>query len=284
MAKPSSSFQGKTALITGGSSGIGLALAQLLAREGASVWILARHKDGLQSAIQSLASVNGNKPGMLAADVSDWSQVQAAMERFQKELGVPDLLFNCAGVTEEGYAQDIPLEQYRQMMDINYFGTVHMVKAVLPGMLQRGSGHIVNISSVVGYVGAPGYAAYGPSKAAIRGLSDVLRVEAKPRGVKVSVVFPPDTDTPQLAYEKSHKPAEMLQFQEDGGLGPFRYGVHSAEKVARVILSGVRRGHYVILPGRVNSVLYYLVGLVGDLQYPILDSDWKTARHKHGKA
>jgi len=278
------SFDDRLVLITGGSSGIGLALAQQFAQEGAKVWMLARRKEALEIALQTLPAVGDRKHGIIAADVARWDQVQAAVQRLEEEAGIPDLLVNSAGVTESGYADELPLEHYRQMMEINYFGTVHTVKAAVPAMLQRGSGHIVNISSVGGYVAAPGYAAYSPSKYAVRAFSDVLRSELTPRGLKVSVVFPPDTDTPQLAYEKSHKAPELIQLQQDGGLGPFRFGVHSAESVAEAILQGVRRGNYIILPGKANYVLYHAARLLGNLVYPILDDEWLSARRKHGKA
>ncbi len=120
------------------------------------------------------------------------------------------------------------------MMAVNYFGTLHVVKTVLPGMLARGSGHIVTISSLAGVVGVFGYTAYGASKYAVRGFSDALRAELKPQGIGVSIVYPPDTDTPQLAYEKLYKPPETKAITEVGGMIP-------AEKVAQAIVHGVAR-------------------------------------------
>jgi len=277
-------FSGRLAVITGGSSGIGLALAQQLAREGARVWIVARRQEGLVKALESLSPIAGHGHGMVDANLSHWAIAEAAAKRIKEKAGVPDLLFNCAGAVEPGYVEEIPLEHYREMMAINYFGTVHMVKALLPSMLERGTGHIVNFSSVGGYIAVAGYAAYSPSKYAVRAFSDVLRCELKPRGLKVSVVFPPDTDTPQLAYEKSHKAPELVQLQEDGGLGPFRFGVHSPQKVAEEVLQAVRRGSYIILPGKVNFALYHVARLVGNLVYSIVDDEWRAARRKHGKA
>lgn len=283
MASHNSVFKDRLALITGGSSGIGLALAHRLASEGAWVWILARRPEVLDSTLKSLASANGNKPGMLAADVSDWQQVQAAVRRVIREAGVPDLLINCAGVTHPGYVQDLPIEMFREMMDINFFGTLHMVKAVLPGMVERGSGHIVNISSVAGFVTGPGYAAYSPSKYAVRGFSDLLRAELKPLGVRVSVVFPPDTDTPQLAYERQHRTPELQRLSDDAGLGPLKFGLFSPEQVANAILRGVQRGSYIILPGTANYMLYHANRLLGNLVYSITDDEWAAARRKSGK-
>jgi 3-dehydrosphinganine reductase len=280
MASATSSFDGKLALITGGSSGIGLELAKQLASEGARVWILARRKTRLKTALGGLASVNGNKPGMLAVDVSDWKQVQATLERFQKETGVPDLLINSAGMVEPGYIDQIPAETYRQTMEINYLGTVHVTKAILPGMLKRGSGDIVNISSAGGYVTGPGYGAYSPSKFAVRGFSDALRSEVKPRGLRVFLVYPPNTDTPQRAYEVSRQSPEIHYVDEHAAIGPFRLGTLSVDRVAGDILNGVKRGSYVILPGTGNRILYHLVRLLGGMIYSITDDEWATARRK----
>ena len=277
------SFSGRLVLITGGSSGIGFALTKKLADADARVWMLARHKETLNSAFHTLFSANGKNHGMLAADVSDWKQLQSTLERFQREVGVPDLLINSAGVTEPGYVDEIPVETYREMMEINYLGTVQATKAVLPGMLKRGSGDIVNISSAGGFVTGPGYGAYSPTKFAVRGFSDALRAEVKPRGVRVFLVYPPNTDTPQRTYEVSRQSQEVHYLDENAGLGPWKFGTLPAEQVADEILKGVQRGKYVILPGTGNRVLYRIVSLLGDFSYSIVDDEWKTALRKAGK-
>jgi 3-dehydrosphinganine reductase len=283
MANSTDYYRGRLALITGGSSGIGIALARLLATEGANVWLLARHADQLEAAYRSLPASAEQKHGYYTADVANWNRVQSTIQRLEQEVGVPDLLINSAGVTEPGYVDELPVETYRQMMEINYLGTVQVTKAVLPGMLQRGSGDIVNISSAGGFVTGPGYGAYSPSKYAVRGFSDVLRAEAKPRGVRVFLVYPPNTDTPQRAYEVSHQSPEIHYLDENAGLGPWKFGTLSADQVAADVLKGVQRGTYVILPGTGNRVLYHFVRLLGGMVYSITDDEWKTARQKHNK-
>ncbi|MCL4529302.1 MAG: SDR family oxidoreductase [Chloroflexi bacterium] len=267
------SFNGRLALITGGSSGIGLALAKALVQEGARVWLVARRKNVLEEVFHSSPFSSNHSAGIFSADVSDFRQAQAAVDDVISKAGVPDLLINSAGVTHPGYVQEIPLEIFRQLMDINYFGTVHMVKALLPRMIERGSGHIVNISSAAGFLGVFGYSAYGATKYAVRGFSDVLRAEVKPLGIRVSIVFPPDTDTPQLAYENQFKPFETREISGTAG-------VLSADQVAKTILNGVRRGKYVITPGTETSVLYRLSGLLGNAVYPIMDGMVAQARRK----
>ena len=283
MAKTTTSFAGKLALVTGGSSGIGLAMARLLAAEGARVWILARRHERLRRALNSLASVNGNQPGMLAADVSDWHQVEAAVQHVTEAAGVPDLLINCAGVTFPGYLQGIQLEVFRHMMDVNYFGTLYMVRAVVPGMVERGSGHIVNISSSGGFVTGPGYVAYSPTKYAVRGFSDALRAELKPLGLQVSLVFPPDTDTRQLAFEKRLKSPELQYVSDHASIGPFKLGKLSPHEVAKAIIRDIKRGKYIILPGTGNYAMYHLIRYLGNLVYPMTDDQWAEARRKTGK-
>jgi len=263
MANVEASFPYKVALVTGGSSGIGLALARRLAAQGVRVWLLARRRKVLEAALASLEGAAG-KCGMVVADVADWRQVQAAAIRVESEAGLPDLVINSAGVTHPGYVQDIPLDVFRQMMEINYLGTVHTVKALLPGMIARGSGHIVNIASAAAFLGIFGYTAYGASKYAVRGFSDTLRAEVKPLGLRVSIAFPPDTDTPQLAYENRFKPPETRALAG-------KAGVLSADRVADEILRGVRRGRYVILPGLQNKVLYRLSSLLGNAIFPLMD-------------
>lgn len=255
------SFQDKIVLITGGSSGIGQALACSLAALGSHVWLLARGKDRLAEALESvrLKAVSLNQRfGMTAADVSDYKQVEAAVRQVEKQLGTPDLIINSAGVTHPGYIQDMDLDIFRSMMEINYFGTLYTVKAALPGMIMRGSGHIVNISSSAGFVGVFGYSAYSPSKFAVTGFSETLRAEMKPHGIRVSVVFPPDTDTPQLAYENQIKPPETKAISGN-------VKCLSAEKVAEEILKGVSKGKFTILPGFDNKLAYHLNHAAGNL-------------------
>jgi len=280
MAARHNGFEGRLALVTGGSSGIGLALAQLLARQGANVWLMARRENQLENARRELAAAAGQKHGVLAADVSKWSAVQASMQRLVAQAGVPDLVVNSAGVTHPGLVNEVPVEIYREMMEINYLGSVHVVKALLPDMLKRGSGHIVNISSGAGYVTGPGYAAYSASKFAVRAFSDALRAELRPLGLRVSLVYPPNADTPQRAYEISLQTPEIRHLDENAGLGPWKFDTMPASEVAEAILKGVERGRYVILPGAGNRVLYRVVSLLGDLSYSIVDDEWNAARRQ----
>jgi 3-dehydrosphinganine reductase len=185
---------GKVALVTGGSSGIGKAIACGLASRGMDVWLVAQRKDLLDSArleVETHRKDKSQKIGTISADVSDLDQVRMTVRQVSEESGPPDLLVNSAGVAHPGYVQDLDINIFRWMMEVNYFGTVYVTKEILPAMLKRASGYIVNISSIAGYLGTFGYTAYGASKYAVRGFSDTLRAEMKLYSI-VQILIPPN--------------------------------------------------------------------------------------------
>jgi 3-dehydrosphinganine reductase len=268
MTKTSDQWKDKIALISGGSSGIGLAAAKWLAAHGSHVWLAARRKPLLDEALTSLPCSEQQRHGYFSADISEPEQAAKAVEFVSQEIGLPDLLINSAGVAHPGYIQELDLDIFDWQMKVNYFGTVYLTKAVLPGMMSRGSGHIVNISSVAGFLGIFGYSAYGASKYAVRGFSDALRAEMKPHGIRVTIVYPPDTDTPQYIYEKERRPAELLEISSSPPL--------TAEDVAGEIMRGVSKGRSVVLPGFQTKLFYYLSGILSPAVYPLMD--WLVAR------
>jgi len=260
-------FAEAVCLVTGGSSGIGLATARQLAARGAHVWLLARDEARLQAALAQVEAArlaSDQRCGYVIADVASAEQASAAVAKVTEQVGLPDLLLNSAGVARPGYFQELDLEVFRWTMGINFFGTVHMAKAVVPGMIARGSGHIVNMSSAAGFLGVFGYTAYGSSKYAIRGFSEVLRTEMKPHGVRVSVVFPTDVDTPQLAYENQFKPPETKAIA--GTSKPL-----TPDQVAAAIIEGVEHNRFAILPGAEAKLTYRLAGIFGGWIHPVLD-------------
>ena len=257
---------GITALVTGGSSGIGLATALKLAEKGANVWLLARNPERLAEAatkIKAASKTPGQRSGTLQADVSDASQVTEVIQKWIQDVGAPDLVINSAGEAYPGTIDDLDVSIYRKLIEINFLGTVHVTKAVLPVMKARRSGHIVNISSGAGYIAYYGYTAYSATKFAVRGFSDALRDELAHTGVRLSVVFPPDTETPQLAFENTIIPYETRVINDDGGL-------FSADYVANAILKGIERDQYQIIPGFMNQVAYRLSGALANFNL----TDW----------
>jgi len=269
-------FSDKSVLITGGSSGIGLALAQKLAHQGAHISILARDPQKLDSAIQSVRLHRNSESQQvlgIQSDVSDRAEVIASLQMWMATSGVPDLVVNSAGIARPGEFNGFSLDHFDQMMSINFMGTVNVVHAVLPGMLARQSGHIVNISSLVGFLGMYGYTAYAASKFALRGFTDSLRTELKPKGIDLSIVFPSDTDTPQLAEENKYKPPVL--FAIDEAAPPM-----TAEDVADSIIRGIQRRSYIITPGFSSWLFYHLSNFLGPLTYPVVDWMVADARRK----
>ncbi len=271
-------FRNQVILITGGSSGIGLATARHFAREGAHVWLVARTPGRLADAlpeVQAACECSDQKCGVIPADVADPDQAAFAVAEVTRVAGLPDIIINSHGVSRPGYFQELDLAVFREMMDINYFGALHTIRAVTPGMIARGSGHIVNVASGAALLSVFGYSAYGASKHALRGLSDVLRLELKPYNIHVSVVYPPDTDTPQLAGEMPYKPPETRDVY--GGT------VISPEIVARSIVDGIRHKRYSITPGIEMTAVAHLANFLGDLQFSVLDRLIARSRRKRAQ-
>lgn len=254
MARPNNYWKDKLAFITGGSSGIGLALARLLAARGAHVWLAAREQAKLESALREVELARYSPVqhcGIVSVDLSVLDEATSAISKFVQSVGLPDLIINSAGAAHPGYVQELTFDIFRWMMETNYFATVYVTKAMLPGMIDRRSGHIINISSIVGFLSVFGYTAYGASKFAVTGFSETLRAEMKPLGIHVSVAFPPDTDTPQLAYENQYKPPETKAISGTAH-------ALSAEKVAQTILRQAESGRFLIFPGWESHLIYIL--------------------------
>lgn len=260
-------FQNKFALITGGSSGIGLALACQLAALGTNIAITARTTDTLEHARQEIEKHIQPKHFVdaFSSDVSNGEDVREAIRTLIETHGVPDILINSAGVTRPGEFLKLPDSVFRWNMEVNYFGTLNAIRAVAPGMVARGSGIIANISSVAGYFNVYGYTAYGASKFAVTGLSEALRMELKPKGIQVSVIMPPDTDTPQLAYETRYKPAITRMISGT-------INTYTAEETAAEIIKGLRKGKYFIPVGGTTKQLLLVEKVFGRrLFYAIFD-------------
>lgn len=237
-------FSGKTVYIMGGSSGIGLATANLLSGEGAHVIIFARRKKRLESALEEISGCRCSEEQRFCCvqmDVSIREQVAAAMSRAVSDFGVPEVLINFAGRAYPRIFEHITYEQFDNTMKINLYGTWNTVSALVPHMKERG-GYIVNVSSQAGFIGVFGYTDYSASKFAIVGFSEALRSELKPYGITVSVLCPPDTDTPGFHEENKTKPEETKAISASAGL-------MQPDEVARALIKGMRKEDFIIVPG-----------------------------------
>ena len=178
---------------------------------------------------------------ILPLDVTSDESVSKCVDEVLRSEKRIDVVVNNAGIDNPGAIEDIVFDQLRGTMETNYFGVVHVTRAFLPHLRERRDGHVSFVSSVVGFMGVFGYTAYAPAKFAVTGFAECLRQELRDSGVTVSVLFPPDTDTPQLQEENEYKPIETKAIA--GSLKTV-----SADYVARAYLHGIARGRYFCSP------------------------------------
>ena len=190
-------IQGKVAIVTGASSGIGKEIALMFARAGARVVLSARNVPALEQTAHGLQK-EGCEVLVVPAEVTSESDMRNLVGRTQAAFQRVDIVVSCAGVYIRSAVRDLTMDTIRRCMDVNYYGTVHLIRAVLPLLLAQRSGHIVAISSVDGKKGLPPDAAYVASKFAVTGFMDVLRQELRGTGVFASTIFPERVDTPMI--------------------------------------------------------------------------------------
>ena len=264
------------AIITGGSSGIGFELARLFVESGQSVCLIARDIEKLKAAAKILKQRQQAPNGFidfLSIDVSDYQDVQEHLGAYLETRGAPGYLFNFAGISHPGEFNTLTPDIFSSTINTNLLGTVYPTLVVYPYLQKKSSGHIINCSSSAGFLGFYGYTAYSASKFAVKGFTDSLRLELKNDNIAVSLVFPPDTQTPQLEYENSLKPAIT---KEVNGIG----STVSPEFVASEIIKGVLRKDYLILIGGETKLFYHLNNVLGPITHHLMDFLVARARKK----
>ena len=188
-------LSGTTAVITGATSGIGRETALQFARGGVSVVVAGRREERLRQLVSEIESTGGRALGVVT-DVAEQAQVDHLIESAVEGFGRIDTLVNNAGVAFAGRFDQMTLEDFRRVMDVNFWGAVYASKAVVPRMReQRGGGVIINVSSIFGKRGMPFQTAYCASKFALAGFSEALRAEVMSNGIDVSTIFPGAVET-----------------------------------------------------------------------------------------
>lgn len=188
------SFEGKTVLVTGSTSGIGRAAAERFGRSGAEVIVTGRDETRGHEVVSTIEG-SGGRGRFIAADLSE----REGAQKLAAAAGKVDALVNNAGIFPFGATHEIPLDQVRAAFDFNVIAPFALTAAFVPGMLERGGGAIVNVSTMVASFGHPGMSAYGASKAALELLTKAWAAEYGPRGVRVNTVAPGPTRTPGVA-------------------------------------------------------------------------------------
>jgi 3-dehydrosphinganine reductase len=243
-------YQGKRAFITGGTSGIGLAAAVQLARAGADVAIAARDAKRLESALSSIrAAREGGRFVAIPMDVTSGASVEEGARRALDALGGVDIVVNNAGYAIPGYIDRLTDDDFRAMLEVNYLGAVRVIRAFLPHLTAQRSGAIANVTSMLGFMGTFGYAAYAGSKYALSGYTECLRQDLLPYGISVHLCYPPTTKTPGLEKENESKPPEAWAIE-----GKSR--AFEADDVARALLDGIKKKRFHILVGADSALIW----------------------------
>jgi NAD(P)-dependent dehydrogenase (short-subunit alcohol dehydrogenase family) len=250
-------FNGRVVLITGGSRGLGLVMARLFAAEGARLVLFARDERELDRARQLLQEEHGVEVMALKCDVRRWPDVRAAVRQVLDEWTTVDVLVNNAGVIQVGPLEHMQHEDYENAMATHFWGPLHMMLEVVPVMRRQKFGRIVNISSIGGRIALPHLAPYSASKFALTGLSDAVRAELAPYGIRVTTVSPGlmRTGSPLNAQVKGRHQAEYAWFAIFDSLPGLST---SARRAGRDIVEACRYGDAALtitLPARAAVLL-----------------------------
>jgi len=195
------SLKRKVALVTGAGKGIGRATAIALAHEGVNVGLLARTEQDLVEVAKEIEAL-GVKAAYATADVSSIEEVNAAVEKLKTSLGPVDILINNAGIGKFGKFLELEPEEWKKIIDINLIGVYYVTRAVLPQLIDKNGGDIINISSTAGQKGAPVTSAYSASKFGLLGLTESLALEVRKHNIRVTALTPSTVAT-ELAYKEN---------------------------------------------------------------------------------
>lgn len=244
--------EGRCAYVIGGSRGIGLAIAERLSQGGCDVILLARDPEALAGARERVSACRRSEAQRVlvrSLDVTDHAAARATLPALAQELGPPSLLVSCAGRARPVRFEALTPAQLHETMALNLHGTIDAIAALLPAMKPHG-GHIVTVASLAGLIGVYGYTDYCASKFALIGFSEALRQELWPAGIGVTVLCPPDTDTPGFAQENETKPEET--WAVSGNVRPMQ-----AHAVADALMAGLARGRFLVIPGATGKLAHW---------------------------
>lgn len=245
-------YKNKTIYIFGGSCGIGFATACELAKHGAHIHIFARREDILKEAHQKIASLAASTSTVSysSVDVISANETIQAVLLANEKTGTPDIVINCVGAARPNYFENITAEQFEHTLKLNVLSVRNIAAAALP-KLKETKGHLVNTSSVAGFIGTFGYTDYSASKFAIVGFSEALQQEVRSHGVSVSVIYPPDTYTEGFEEEEKTKPVETKALSKSNK--PM-----TAKEMANAIVSALPSRKFNIIAGFDSKMTYLL--------------------------
>jgi len=266
--------QNKIVVITGGSSGIGYATADLLLEKKAIVCLVARSEGKLKEAAESLGKkYPGSAVQYYACDVTDFEQVKATIHKIGEVNNRIDWLINNAGIGETGRFESQPVEIMQHVMNTNYWGPVYFTLQALPFLKKSSGAAIAFVSSVAGYVGLFGYTHYVPSKFAVTGLAECLRMEFNDYGIPVTLVYPPDTQTPMLEKERANTLDECKALSGNAK-------VVLPEVVAQKFVDGIEKGKFEVYCNGESKLIRMMRGIAPAMFFSQIDGIVKKSRKK----
>ncbi|WP_235839727.1 SDR family NAD(P)-dependent oxidoreductase [Cognaticolwellia mytili] len=244
----------KNVLITGGSSGIGLDLAKAYAKQGANVMLLARNQSRLEdaaTACTALCSRADQKVIAFSVDVGNSEAFNHLVNDIKAQIGTLDLIILSAGIVQSVKFMEQSEQDFNDIMYTNVAGSRIVAKAFLPDMITQGKGQVCFVGSLGGLIATYGYSAYSASKFAVVGMAGALRQELYSSGVGVSVLCPPEVDTPMVAKEASHILPETRFVKDIGGL-------LNTTTVTKAAIKGINKNQFIIVPGFKGKMSYIL--------------------------
>jgi len=247
-------LRSKKVLITGGASGIGLSTAYEFAKLRAIPILVDINAEAIERVVSDLRSKNYEAYGF-DADITDIEKMRALREELKKMKLEPEIVVNCAGLTLVCHISETTHSDWTKMINVNVMGTVNTIDTFLPSMLEKGHGHIVNISSIDGLIPIPGQAAYCASKYAITGMTEVLHFDLKHRGIGVTLVCPGAVDTP-MAHSM---PVRDMPLDFKGSkhvMKLVRIFSNTPGRIARHIVEAVQEDKFLVIPGLPSRLFY----------------------------
>lgn len=274
-------YEGKRVLLVGGSEGIGRAVAVRLAAEGANVCVTARRVEPLEQAVRDMerARRSGDQHVFFRAfDATNRDAVRQNVASVAETLGGLDVVITNLGAANPGYVRDLTDDDFDRMLAVNTTAHVNVIRAALP-LLIASRGAVCMVSSALGFMSIPGYAAYSASKFAVVGFAESLRMELASDGVRVCVFFPGTTNTPGLQKENDSKPAAVWAMEADSSFSK----THEPESVAASMLRTIESDRFMGFPGFDVSLIWWLYTRFPRLSRWIADREWAAALRKVDK-
>jgi NADP-dependent 3-hydroxy acid dehydrogenase YdfG len=251
-------IQGKVFVVTGAGSGIGRALSLALIKEGAKVAGVDMNEVSLKET-KKLTAEASKSFAMFVANIADLEAVEALPKAIEKALGPVDAVINNAGIIQPFVrVADLPLEKIRKVMDVNFYGTLYMVKTFLPLLKKRPEAHIINISSMGGFVPVPGQTIYGASKAAVKLLTEGLYSELKGTSVRVTVIFPGAVGTnitTNSGVDMKMTAADIKEASKN------QISLSADQAASLIIQKGIKKNRYRLTIGKDSTMLDRLTRL-----------------------